>query len=340
MELRKILGQLLIRGFAGAVLAPQTPILRDIKENNLGGVILFDRLLANNSNINNIISPEQTASLCKQLQDVSSAPLLIAVDQEGGKVCRLKQQAGFPYLPSAEQLGKNPALSQQHAKQTARLLSSLGINFNFAPVADLNLNSDNPIIGKMGRAFSHEPSTVTRHCRLWIDALKESGVVSCLKHFPGHGSSEQDSHEGFVDVTSSWQEIEITPYSTLIHENSVEAIMTGHLYHAGFDRQHPASLSHGITTELLRQRLGFTGVVVTDDLQMKAITRSYNLTDTIVNALKAGADLLVFGNNLVYDDNIIVKAIDIIEKAASRGILNEAELRKSFERVQRLKEGI
>jgi beta-N-acetylhexosaminidase len=342
MELKKIIGQLFIIGFQGDALVKDSSIAEDIAVRNLGGIILFDRFLAGKKESNNVISKPQVKLLTKQLQHLAGNNLLISVDQEGGRVCRLKKEHGFPTSPTAHEIdGKNDiTFSISQAELIASTLSDSGINFNFAPVADLDLNKENPVIGGLQRSFSADPDRVIEQCEVWLDCHKKHGVLSCLKHFPGHGSSQSDSHHGFVDITENWQDIELVPYKELIAREKVDAIMMGHLFHNRMDPQYPASLSNKIIGQLLRTELGFNGVVITDDMQMKAITDRYGLRESIVLALSAGVDLIIFGNNLHYDANILQKAIAYVEDAVDKKEITIETIMAAHERVQQLKRSI
>lgn len=342
MELKKIIGQLFIIGFQGESLLKDSCIAEDITERNLGGIILFDRFLAGKKESNNVISKPQVRLLTEQLQQLANNSLLISVDQEGGRVCRLKKEHGFPTSSTAHEIEEKNDInySTSQAELVASTLADSGINFNFAPVADLNLNKENPVIGGLQRSFSADPNRVVEQCEIWLDCHKKFGVLSCLKHFPGHGSSENDSHHGFVDITENWQEIELVPYKDLISRNKVDAIMMGHLYHNKMDAQYPASLSKKIIGQMLRRELGFEGVVITDDMQMKAITDRYGLRESIVLALSAGADLIIFGNNLHYDENILKKAISYVEDAVNNKEIAIETIMAAHDRVQQLKRSI
>lgn len=334
-----MIGQLFIIGFQGDTLQKGSMIVEDIVERNLGGVILFDRFLAGKSKTNNIVSSQQLKQLNGELQQLSDTPLFIGVDQEGGRVCRLKEENGFPASPTALEICKKNRVkfSAEKAELIASTLAETGINFNFAPVADLDLNPENPVIGKLQRSFSANPNKVVEQCQIWLDCHRKLGVLGCLKHFPGHGSSEDDSHQGFVDITNSWEEIELVPYKELIFQNKIDAIMMGHLFHSGMDSQYPASLSSKIIGNLLRKKLNFKGVILTDDMQMKAITDRFGLQESIILALSAGADLIIFGNNLSYDASILKKAVTYVEDAIADKLLSSDIIVRAYNRVQQLK---
>ncbi len=343
MKLEEIIGQLFILGFQGKDLNEHSPIIQDIKKRNLGGVILFDRLLANNKNHNNIESPAQVKGLCDFLQKHSQSPLLIAIDQEGGMVKRLKRKTGFPETESAYELGihNDVIRTEIHAATTACTLGKLGINYNLSPVVDLNIYPDNPVIGKIQRSFSASPEHVVHHAVLWLAEHKKQNILTCLKHFPGHGNSQTDSHLGFTDISNSWKKSELIPFQKLINDKKsspIDSIMLGHLYHKGFDSKYPASLSPVIVGSLLRNKLAFQGVIITDDLQMKAITDNYGLEESVCLALAAGVDMIIVGNNLEYKPDFLKQVIPAIQRAVKEKKIEEEHIYKAWKRVSRLKE--
>jgi beta-N-acetylhexosaminidase len=342
MRLEQQIAQLLIVGFAGNRLSPTSQLALDLKETGLGGVILFDRLIASNTKDNNILSTEQTSSLCRDLQEFAGGDLLIAVDQEGGRVSRFKAERGFPTTDSAARLGlsKDPAATRDSALQTAGMLAGMGINLNLAPVVDLNLREDNPIISRYERSFGRDPAEVSLHAAAWVDAHRQHGILSCLKHFPGHGSSATDSHLGFVDISETWDPIELQPYRDLIGSGRADIVMAGHLFNSRIDRHLPATLSRPTIDGLLRHDLGFSGPVITDDMQMRAITDHYGLAEATVMALTAGADIIIIGNNLQHDPLIARKIIRHITGAVREGDLAEERISEAWQRVQDLKRKI
>jgi beta-N-acetylhexosaminidase len=342
MDIEQKIGQLFLLGFQGDCIDASHPIAKDISQRNLGGVVLFDRLVARKQDHNNITSASQVKALTSTLQGFARTPLLIGVDQEGGRVRRLKPDRGFPATTSAGELGQknDRTLTAIHALTTAATLQAVGINFNLAPVVDVNIFSENPVIGRLERSFSPSPPIVSAHAGEWIKAHNRMGVLTCLKHFPGHGSSRTDSHLGFTDITESWQASELQPYKDLIACGLAEAIMTGHLFHKGLDSVYPATLSASITTRLLRQELRFTGLVISDDLQMKAITDKYGLEEAACLALAAGVDLLIIGNNLDDDPGVLARIIPAILMAIESGRLPEKRVNEAWERIQQIKRKI
>jgi len=333
------IGQLFLIGFEGATLAKNHPVAIDIIKRNLGGVILFDRLLAKKLTTNNIASLSQVAELTSVLQDLAQGDLLIAVDQEGGIVARLKEKHGFPATPSAENLGTGNNLEEttRCGQLVASTLSSLGINFNLAPVVDLNINKDNPIIGGYGRSFSDNPERVFENAMRWVTAHQKAGILSCLKHFPGHGSSLGDSHLGFVDISTTWNKTELQPFSDFIATGYEEAIMIGHLFNSNLDEFNPAPLSHPTIHGILREQLGHRGIIVSDDMQMRAITDHYGLAEACCKAISAGVDLLIIGNNLYHDPHILKRVQEKILEALSNGRLTEERIEEAWNRIQHFK---
>ncbi len=341
MNLKTIIGQLFIIGFHGDKVTGNSPIVRDIKEHNLGGVILFDRFLAAKKQENNIISADQVTELTRELQQQSTSPLLISVDQEGGMVNRFKRERGFSETPSAETLGNsiNTDTTVKAAAQTAELLEKLGINFNLAPVVDLNTNPDNPIIGRYKRSFSDDPDQVINHAKVWIKEHRKKNIHCCIKHFPGHGSAEHDSHDGFVDISDSWSKKELTPYRKLISQGIIKSVMTGHLYNSNLDADYPATLSKP-TLDILREEFNFDGVILSDDLQMKAITDRYGLEEAACMAIAAGVDIIVTGNNLDYDPDILTRLITAVSDKVQSGQLSKERVTEAWRRVQSFKQPI
>jgi len=338
-SLRQKIGQLFLIGFAGDTLYPNHPIVTDITEENLAGVILFDRLLAGKKNTNNIIDAAQLQRLTADLQNLAGGNLLIAVDQEGGNVNRFLKERGFPITPSAAELGRADDIRSTvaSARQTAQMLHAAGVNWNLAPVVDINVNEDNPIIGRYGRSFSNNGQTVATHATAWIRAHRAEGIQCCLKHFPGHGSSHSDSHLGFVDITMSWQATELEPYQLLIDRGDADAIMIGHLINKKLDQNYPATLSSATLQLLLRNKMHFKGVIISDDMQMKAITNHYGVEEACCKALIAGIDLLIIGNNLNHDAAILKKAKDAVERGVEKGEISEHRIEEAYDFVQKFK---
>ena len=334
------IGQMLMVGFRGTDLKEGDPFLQAVRDLHLGGVVLFDRDVPTRSPVRNIVSPQQVRKLTAQLQAVAEVPLLIAIDQEGGKIARLKARHGFPATPSQAELGRwdDQERTRSSAREVGELLASLGINLNFAPVPDLAVNPDNPIIAALERSYGADPDRVERHARWTIEEFHRAGVLSAVKHFPGHGASKEDSHLGLPDVTHLWSETELEPFKSLMSEQLPDLVMMAHLYNAQWDETYPATLSSAVITGMLRQQLGFEGVVVSDDMKMGAIAQNYSLEESIELAVKAGVDILLFGNNSSsYDPQIAQKAVDILRDLVESGTLSRDRIQQSYQRIEDLK---
>ncbi len=334
------ISQMLMIGFEGTEVRAGTPsgdaVIDAITNLHVGGVILFDN---ENPSAGNIQSSAQLKALTASLQSLSRVPLLIAIDQEGGNVARLGPHNGFPAMPSQKYLGdlNDPALTRSYAETTAATLRDHGVNLNFAPVVDLNVNPANPILGALDRCFSSDPQVVADHARAVVEAHLEHHVLCSLKHFPGHGSSQHDSHLGFVDVSDTWSPVELEPYRRFVEWGIPHLIMTAHIFNSHLDPELPATLSHKILTSLLRDDVGFDGVVITDDVLMRAISSYYSFDDTLELTMKAGVDIILVCNNLIYGPDTIARAISILRAMVERGDLSADRIDQSYQRIKRLK---
>lgn len=349
VTLRDKIGQMFVIGFDGVTVDEKSSIVHDIEEYNLGGVILFDYNYQTKSFGKNIVDRQQVTALNQYLQHVNhraqeergrpDLPLLITVDYEGGLVNRLKAKYGFPETLSAAAVAKLPiAEAKEHALHMATTLKDAGFNLNFAPVLDVNVNPENPILGKKERTYSDDPLVVSQYAGLFSEAHLNQGVQCAFKHFPGHGSSTSDSHLGFVDVSSTWQYYELEPYMQLLNQsNACGAVMTAHIVNRQLDETAlPATLSHTILTGLLRDTLHFDGVIITDDMQMKAITAHYGIEEALVLAINAGVDMLIFGAQLD-DTPKLRELIDIVEQKVNRGEIFAERIDEAYRRVRQLK---
>jgi beta-N-acetylhexosaminidase len=340
MTLREKIGQLFIMGFKGHDISEDSSVLEMIKTDKPGGVILFDKDMIGNKPVHNIKSPEQLSELTSALQGAADIPLFISTDQEGGLIRRLKPEYGFPENKSHQKLGEidETDITQQESELIAKTLSENGINLNFAPVVDLTLNKKSSIIAKRERSFGSDPDKVIKHARGYINGHLPSKVITCCKHFPGHGSAEGDTHAGFVDVTDTWIEDELQPYKTLIGENKCPMIMTAHIFNEHFDQKMPATLSKYVLTDLLRKQLQFEGVVISDDMQMRAISDHYDLQESLRLGLNAGLDMFCFGNNLLKDQIHLEDAILSVKHLVENGDITEKRINQSVDRILKLKE--
>lgn len=338
--LREKIGQMLIMGFTGTILHENSDVVQWLKQDGLGGVILFDYDLPNKIYGKNMVSKDQIIQLNQQLQKYESRglPLFIAIDYEGGAVDRLRSLNEFGITLSAiEQANLSIDDFDKEIDKMCNTLVSLGFNLNFAPIVDLNLQGEYGIIGKLGRSFAKDPQTVIHFAKRFVDRFNEHGILCCYKHFPGHGSATGDTHEGFVDVTSTYKDEELEPYRVLVKNKTQSAmIMTAHVINRQLDPSGlPATLSYPILTELLRNQLGFNGVIISDDLQMHAISKQYSLEESLQLTINAGADMLIFGNQLGWHS--ATEVIDCIESLVTSNRIPSERIDEAYQRVCALK---
>jgi beta-N-acetylhexosaminidase len=343
-DLRTMIGQMLMVGFRGTTAGSAASVLEDISQRALGGVVLFSTDQPTGSSTRNIESPSQLAALTAALQAAAldaepGLPLLISDDGEGGRVSRLDPAHGFPATESAAALGarNDPAYTQAAAARIAATLAAAGINLNLAPVVDLNVNPTNPIIGALDRSFSADPDIVTNQAAAFVRGHHEWQILTTLKHFPGHGSSTGDTHLGVVDVTDTWSEVELAPFGNLVEDGLADAVLTAHVFDARLDPEHPATLSHPTITGILRERLGFDGVVLSDDMQMGAIRDAYGYEDAVRLAINAGVDILTIANQQVFEEGIVASTIDLVAGMVEAGEITEARIGESWRRIQAFK---
>ena len=338
-SLEQLIGQLIIAGFRGSNAPPDSPIVNFIKDYNLAGVILYDEdVKIGGLGTRNIQTPDQVKDLSNQLQSFSKGDLLISIDQEGGGTNRLKPDYGFPETPSWNHMGllDNDLMTQQFSQTIASTLNDCGINVNFAPVLDLDYGDDT-VIGKAKRANSNLPKTVVQHSRVFIQSLKENNIISCGKHFPGQGSAFGDTHKGSTNISDTWTVKDLIPFDELIKYGHLDMVMVSHTFDKKMDPKYPASLSKIIITDMLRNDLGFKGVVICDDPSMNAISDHYNLTESFELMLNAGIDLFCLGNNLNYDPDFIPKSVSSMCQLVKSGKVTVDRIRQSINRIESLK---
>lgn len=338
-DLRHQIAQMLMVGVRGTGPQLTSEMQWLVNELGVGGIILYEYDAISGSRPRNISSSDQITQLVTNLRLAARNRLLIGIDQEGGKVSRLKPQYGYPPTVTAQYLGNlnNADSTPFYASRTAAMVKSAGINLNFAPVVDLNTNPDCPVIGKLGRSFSADPGIVVNCATTFYDEQLKAGVLTTYKHFPGHGSATTDSHAGFTDVTNTWQPVELEPYSRLIAAGKCDLIMTAHVFNAHLDSVYPATLSSRVLTHILRDSLQFRGVIVSDDMMMGAITSNWSLEVALQKAIEAGVDLLIFSNNVnTYNPRIALEAIDLIEKMVLDGRISPARIAESCHRLAAL----
>ena len=335
-RLEPVLGQLLLVGFNGTEGANNAELEALVCDVRVGSLLLFAR---------NVTDDPQVGALTAWIRNRAAAcgalSPLIAMDAEGGRVMRLSPRAGYVMTPSAQEIAEHNdlALTELEARRIGRMLRDAGVSWGLAPVVDVGYNPANPVIVAKGRSYGANPLVVTAHARAFIRGLHAEGVLSALKHFPGHGSSFADSHDGFVDVTATAdRDLELLPYRTLLGERMADAVMTAHVFNRHLDRRYPATLSRATVTGLLRHELGWNGPVVSDDLRMAAIEQQYGLTDAVVLALEAGVDVLLIADDRLPDGgSAAALARSAIRAALADGRLGPGRVMDALARIATLK---
>ena len=335
VNLKKQIGRMLIVGFENSKVDKNSQIIKDIQKYDLGGVILFDKFYTNKEKTKNISSPSQLKKLTLKLKKFSNKPLLISIDQEGGKVARLKPKYGFEKILSADAVSK---LSLKNAKEIydkqSKMLKSNGINCNFAPVVDLAKEPKNKVIVGLNRSYGDSSTKVIKYAKILLDSQKEQNIISVLKHFPGHGSSLGDSHKGFVDISNSWGSDELEPYQKFIDSKEIDMIMTAHVFNSKLDANYPATLSFNINTNLLRKQMKYNGVIISDDMQMKAISKHYSLKESVTLAINSGVDMILFANQLAHHS--VEDLVNVIYSEVKNGNIAYERILESNKRIKNL----
>jgi len=321
--LREKIGAMVMSGLEGEALGSEEERL--LKDYPFGGFIFFKH---------NLKEPRQILALCRSLWEKGrEIPPFIAIDQEGGRVHRLPLP--FTHFPSAATLGRtgNADLAYKVGLATARELSAVGINLNFAPVLDIHSNPSNPVIGD--RSLSSDPEEVIRLGWALVRGLREGRVIPCVKHFPGHGDTDKDSHLELPMMRkdrASLERLELIPFARAC-EKGIESIMTAHVLYPALDPKYPATLSPSIIGGLLRQQLRYEGVVFSDDLEMKAVSQNYSYGEAAILSIKAGADVLLF----CHDSEGAAKTLEHLYEEAERDREIRARVEESYKRINRLK---
>ncbi|CAM3924387.1 beta-N-acetylhexosaminidase [Paenibacillus alkaliterrae] len=325
MSMAEKVGQMVIVGLEGHAMTAETEAL--IEDYHVGGFILYK---------DNISDASQTVSLLNQLKKANrsnKAPLWLSIDQEGGIVNRMPAQ--FTELPSAEQIGNvdNTQYSRQIGQALGGMVRSLGFNMNFAPVLDINSNPNNPVIGS--RSYGADPQSVILHGMETMMAIQSKKIAAVVKHFPGHGDTSVDSHLELPVINKSLTELqnfELIPFKEAIKQNT-DAIMIAHLLLPKVDEKDPASISHKVITDLLRNTLQYDGLVITDDMTMGGITKHYDVGEAAVKSVQAGSDILLIG----HDHSLQLAVLKALNKSAEDGAITEEMLDRNVYRILRLK---
>ncbi len=310
----------------------QDSLLYDISNRNLGGVLLFAY---------NLRFPSQIKSQNSRFQAAAEIPLFLATDQEGGIVARLDENNGYERTYTAYELGtefNSEDSTRRQASLMAGWMANAGLNMNLAPVVDVNVDPDSPAIGGLDRSFSSDEYDVYLHASWFIDEFHKQNIATSLKHFPGHGSAASDSHEGFTDISNTWQERELDPFKFIIENDYRDAIMTGHLFKSDWDEEYPASISEYAIKNILRDSLGFEGVVISDELFMDAIQDNYGMEEAIVQAVNSDTDILLFSTNIYQDKSLPNYIISLVTQKVEEGVISEETIDRSYNRIMVLKE--
>jgi beta-N-acetylhexosaminidase len=324
-EFRRHIGQLAIAGFAGHDIPPEMRSMA--REFDLGGIILFAR---------NVDAPDQVAEVSRQAQTLAQElPLWVSVDQEGGRVARLKSP--FTVWPPMQTLGRSgdEQLATRFARALAAELKAVGISLDYTPVLDVHTNPKNPVIGD--RALADRAEDVARLGRAIIVTLQAAGVAACGKHFPGHGDTSTDSHHDLPLIEhppDRLDAVELVPFRAAIEAN-VASIMTAHILIPGLDEERPATLSPRIVQQLLKRDLGFTGLVLSDDLEMRAISARYGVPDATVAAIAAGCDAVLLCGAT---QETQAAALEAVIRAVETSTLPLKRVEDALERHRRVKE--
>jgi beta-N-acetylhexosaminidase len=335
-SLEQMAGQMIVVGFAGDSADDKSvaALRAEIAAGTLGGVMYLKT---------NVASLKAVQAMNAAFREASpDLPPFLTLDQEGGAVERLTEDVGFTEIPNAERIaaGNTPEGAGRIYGDMAQKIADLGFTVNFGPVVDLNVNPNNQIIAKYGRAFGTTAKVVIPYAEAFVEAHHRAGILTALKHFPGHGSSTADSHEGFVDISRSWQETELMPYKALIGAGLADFVMVGHLYHSkysGGDTRLPSSLSPDWITGVLRDQLGYDGVVISDDLEMGAIREHFDLKETVTRAVRAGMDVLLFSNTAKARASLGDEIRAILVAEAESDPAFAARIKESYGRIVALK---
>ena len=327
MNIREIVGQHILIGISGPTLTPDEK--KFIIENNIAGVCLFGR---------NCIDPEQIRNLCADLQSLrhkmkDRLPLFIGIDMEGGRVHRLKPP--FTQWPALKNIGDMdaPTLAFHFTQRMGAELMAVGINLDFAPCVDVFTNPENTVIGD--RAVSSDPAQVEKMASALIRGYIKSGVLSCAKHFPGHGNTVIDSHEELPVEEADLKrlhEVELLPFKKALRSR-VDMVMSSHILFKNIDPKWPVTLSELFLKKMIREEFKYRGLIITDDLGMKAMSKHFDKEQIPIRALQAGADLLLYCN----EPEIPPIAIESLISATVQGQLKIEDLENSYKRIMDLK---
>ncbi len=328
-SIEQMISQMILVGFHGQEKYDKEVKLlkQNIAKNEIGGILLLQRNVDSKVKLTRLLN-----YLKPKKQDI---PYFVAIDQEGGYVSRLKKEKNFSSYQSSRFIAINNTLDEAKTiyKNMANELKQLGINYNLAPVVDVLIN---PTKFEKQRCFSKYPSIVTAYASSFIEAFDEAKTLTCLKHFPGYASALNDAHEGIVDITSSWHYEELRPYYDLIKMNKVKSIMVSSVYLKQFDDKYPATLSKKIINDILIDKLGYNGVIISDDLFMKALN-GFSFKQRIIKSIEAGVNMLLFSDYHHGDKSVEKEVKAIVLQAIKENKLDKQHIIKSYQKILKLK---
>jgi len=320
-------GQRIVMGLRGAGLTSDER--RTIRELRPGGFILFAR---------NVVEPAQVRELNRELASLlpDRLPPLLSVDQEGGRVLRIKNTR-WPAMRTVGNIGR-VQMTRQVAAAMADELRAMGFNLDFAPVADVDSNPRNPVIGD--RSFGRDPAEVSKHVVAFADGLQSQGIIACVKHFPGHGDTDVDSHKALPVVDKDVRDLEnleLIPFKAAV-DAGIDMVMTSHVLFPALDDAHPATMSRAVLHGLLRERLGYSGVVISDDLEMKAVRDRWAIRAVLEKASEASVDLFCIGRSFEPDLTLTVSAWEALIRLQEESKRQHTSARTSVRRLRLLRE--
>jgi beta-N-acetylhexosaminidase len=326
MTLNEKIGQMVIVGLDGYSMDDNT--LSMIKDNHVGGFILFKK---------NIKSAEQVKELLNALKEaniVNKVPLFLSVDEEGGRITRMPKE--FKKIPTNKRIGQfnNIDFSYKIGEVIGKQIGALGFNMDYAPVLDINSNPKNPVIGD--RSFGAKPEIVSNLGTSTMKGLQSQNVIPVVKHFPGHGDTDLDSHIGLPTLNHDIERLksfELIPFKEAVNSKA-DAVMIAHILLPKIDKKNPSSLSHKVITGILREELKFNGVVITDDMTMGAIAENYDIGEAAVKSVKAGTDIVL----VCHGNEKKLSVINSLKKAAESGAVSQKRIDESVYRILKLKE--
>lgn len=326
MTLEEKIGQLLIVGMEGKTYGEELDHL--IRRYHVGGIILLGKNISYPAGMVELLNNSKKANASYKI------PLFVSVDEEGGRVSRLP--SSMKKLPAAEYFGRigDETLAYDAGEYLAELLHAFGYNMDYAPVLDVHSNPKNPVIGD--RSFSSDPEVVATMGMAVMRGLTDNGIISVVKHFPGHGDTHIDSHKSLPIIDKTIKELhttELIPFKQAIAEHA-DMIMVAHIMYPALDDEYPSSLSKKIITDLLRDEMDFDGVVITDDLTMGAIVKEYTVPQAAVQSFIAGSDLLLIAGD--YENQ--VDTFNALMSSVQAGIISEGRVDESVRRILEVKE--